>query len=140
MSATIRPTAVPSSAVRPRSVAAVAGALVLNALVAAACDQLFVALGVYPPWGQITYAAAPYLIALAYRFPLGVGAAYLAARWAPSARRRHAMWLGVVGTMISAAGLAAALTHDVGPAWYPTALLLGTLPCAWLGGRLHRAR
>jgi hypothetical protein len=28
---------------------------------------------------------------------------------------------------------------DVGPAWYPIALGLTTLPCAWLGGALYRA-
>lgn len=27
---------------------------------------------------------------------------------------------------------------DVGPAWYPIALVLTAVPCAWLGGALHR--
>jgi hypothetical protein len=30
------------------------------------------------------------------------------------------------------------LTTLVGPAWYPIALVLTTMPCAWLGGALHR--
>lgn len=29
---------------------------------------------------------------------------------------------------------------DWGPAWYPIALVLVTLPCAWLGGKLAERR
>jgi len=46
-------------------------------------------------------------------------------------------WRGALGVLLSAAGLAAALTTDLGPVWYPAALLLITMPCALLGGWIH---
>jgi hypothetical protein len=53
---------------------------------------------------------------------------------------RHAMILGAIGVPLSAIGAIVAITMmDVGPAWYPIALVLTALPCAWLGGALYRA-
>ena len=50
------------------------------------------------------------------------------------------MILGAIGVPLSAIGAIVAITMvDVGPAWYPIALVLTTLPCAWLGGALYRA-
>jgi hypothetical protein len=134
---TIRPTAAATTSTARRSVGAVAAALVATALAAAAADQILQWLGVFPPWGEITYEPAPYALAVTYRALFGVGGGWLAARWAPRAPRRHALWLGVVGTAIGLVGVAAALTRDLGPVWYPVLLLLLALPTAWLGGTLH---
>jgi len=41
------------------------------------------------------------------------------------------------GLVLSLAGAIA--TMELGPDWYPIALVLTALPCAWLGGVLHRA-
>ena len=135
MTTAIRPAHAAPSA--PRSVAAVAGALVANAVAAAVVDQLMIQLGVFPPWGQITHEPLPYAIAVVYRTVIGVGSGYLAARWAPRAPRRHALWLGVVGTALGLVGLAAALARDFGPVWYPALLVLLAVPSTWLGGALH---
>jgi ABC-type xylose transport system permease subunit len=51
-----------------------------------------------------------------------------------------ALALGVVGLVLSLVGAIAAINMDLGPAWYPIALVVTALPCAWLGGVLHRAR
>jgi len=32
----------------------------------------------------------------------------------------------------------AAIALNLGPAWYPIALVVTALPCGWLGGVLHR--
>jgi len=64
---------------------------------------------------------------------------WIAARLAPYAPMRHALALGMIGFVLSLAGAIAALTMaDLGPAWYPIALVVTALPCAWLGGALHR--
>jgi len=48
---------------------------------------------------------------------------------------------GVVGLVLSAAGAIVTITkYDLGPDWYPVALVLTALPCAWLGGVVHRAK
>jgi hypothetical protein len=53
---------------------------------------------------------------------------------------RHALVLGAVGLALSLAGAIVTIPMDLGPSWYPIALVLTALPCAWLGGVLHRMR
>jgi hypothetical protein len=48
-----------------------------------------------------------------------------------------ALTLGVIGLVLSSAGAIAAIPMNLGPSWYPIALVLTALPCAWLGGVLH---
>jgi hypothetical protein len=139
MATTAQPTALTSTS-RARSVAAVLGALVLNAVASAAVDQLLHRVGIFPPWTEVTYAPLPYALALGYRTLFGIAAAYLAARWAPrspGSPMRHALALGAVGVTLSLGGVVAALTRDLGPLWYPVALLVVTPPAAWLGGALR---
>jgi hypothetical protein len=50
----------------------------------------------------------------------------------------HALVLGVVGLALSTAGAVA--MWNFGPHWYPIALALTALPCAWLGGVLYRPK
>ena len=52
----------------------------------------------------------------------------------------HAMVLGAIGVVLSTLGTVA--TWDKGPGfgpkWYPISLIVTSLPCAWLGAKLHR--
>jgi hypothetical protein len=81
------------------------------------------------------------LLALAYRSVYAVVGSYIAARFAPHNPMRHALALGVVGFVLSlAGGIATITTMDLGPVWYSVALVLTALPCAWLGGVLHRIK
>lgn len=102
-------------------------------------DQVLHVLHVFPPWNQPMRDPGLNLLALSYRCVYAVLGSYLAARFAPHSPMRHAMILGVIGLVISGLGAVAALTMvDLGPKWYPIALVVTTLPCAWLGGVLHR--
>jgi surface polysaccharide O-acyltransferase-like enzyme len=102
-------------------------------------DQVLHALNVYPPWGQPLYDTGLLLLALAYRSIYAVVGSYIAARLAPRNPMRHALALGVVGVVIGLAGaIATIFIVPLGPAWYPIALVLTALPCAWLGGVLQR--
>jgi hypothetical protein len=66
-----------------------------------------------------------------------VAGGYIAARLAPSAPLRHAMALGIVGLVLSAAGVAFSIAKpELGPMWYPVVLLVVAVPCAWLGGTI----
>ena len=114
--------------------------LAANVVLAMVADQLMYALGVFPRPPAVSYASGPYIIATAYRAVFGVAGSWLAARLAPSHPMRHALILGGIGLALSTAGLAAALSMDLGPAWYPAALLLVTPACAWLGGILGTRR
>jgi hypothetical protein len=56
----------------------------------------------------------------------------------PHAPMRQALVLGAIGFALSVAGAIA--MRDFGPNWYPVALVLTTLPFAWLSGAQHRRR
>jgi hypothetical protein len=103
-------------------------------------DQVLHALEVYPPWGRPMYETNLLLLALAYRTAYAVIGSYIAATLAPRNPMRHALALGVVGLVLSLAGAIATIPMNLGPAWYPIALVLTALPCAWLGGVLFRTR
>jgi hypothetical protein len=51
---------------------------------------------------------------------------------------QHALILGAVGVVLSLIGLLATWNKgpEFGPKWYPLALVVLALPCAWIGGRL----
>ena len=35
-------------------------------------------------------------------------------------------------------GVVAAMTTELGPLWYPIVLLVTSVPCVWLGGKLRK--
>ena len=123
-----------------RSTGAVLLGLVAVVALSLGTDQLLHMLGVYPPWGQPMYDPGLNLLALAYRCAYAVLGSYIAAKYAPHAPMRHALTLGFVGLVLSSAGAVAASGMDLGPLWYPIALVISALPCAWLGGALYRRR
>jgi hypothetical protein len=122
-----------------RSVAAVFAGFVAVFVLSIATDIVLHALGVYPPWGEPMRGAGLNLLAFAYRCVYAILGSYIAARLAPSAPMRHAMALGLIGLVPSTAGAIATWNMDLGPHWFPVALVLSCLPCAWLGGVMHRA-
>jgi len=120
-----------------RSIGAVAAGLVAIFAITTATDAVMHAAGVFPPPGAPPMSSALFLLAFAYRFVFDVAGCWLTARLAPARPMRHAMVLGGIGVVLSVAGAAA--MWGAGPAWYPLGLAASALPCAWLGGRLHRA-
>jgi hypothetical protein len=123
-----------------RSTGAVLLGLVAVVALSLGTDQVLHMLEVYPPWGQPMHDPGLNLLALAYRCVYAIVGSYIAARFAPRNPMRHALALGVVGFVVSLAGAIATIPMDLGPDWYPIALVLTALPCAWLGGVLHRKR
>lgn len=120
-----------------RSTAAVLLGFVAVVALSLGTDQVLHVLDVYPPWGQPMNDTSDNLLALAYRIDYAVVGSYVAARFAPRYPMRHALALGVAGFALSLCGAIAAIPMNLGPSWYPIALVLTALPCAWLGGVLH---
>lgn len=73
-----------------------------------------------------------------YRSLFAIFGAYLTAKLAPRRPMRLAMVGGAIGFIISLAG--AIIMWNTPPKWYPVSLVLTTLPCAWLGGRIYLNR
>ena len=133
-----RPEAVPRR--RGRSATAVILGFVAVVVLSLVTDQLLHVLNVYPPWGEPMYDAGLNLLALGYRCVYTVIGCYIAARLAPRDPMRHALTLGMIGVFAATAGAIASITAaDLGPNWYPISLVVTAMPCAWLGGVLHRA-
>jgi hypothetical protein len=100
-------------------------------------DQLMHVLNVYPPWNEPMNETGDNLLALAYRCVYGVIGRYITARFAPYSPMLHVWVGGGIGFVLSTIGAIAASGMNLGPMWYPIALLITALPCAWLGGVLH---
>ena len=69
-----------------------------------------------------------------YRLAYSVLGCYIAATLAPDKPMRHAMILGIIGVVLSTLGLIAMWEQE--PKWYPISLVVFSLPCAWIGGKL----
>jgi hypothetical protein len=120
-----------------RSTAAVFLGFLTVVVLSLGTDQLLHVLKIYPPWGQPMYDPRLNLLALSYRIVYTVVGSYVTARLAPHSPMRHAWVLGVIGFVIGTAGAIATMPMHLGPAWYPIAIALTALPCAWLGGALR---
>jgi peptidoglycan/LPS O-acetylase OafA/YrhL len=120
-----------------RSIGAVMTGIVAGVILTLATDIVLHAIGVFPRSGQ-PVSDGPLLLATAYRTVYGVAGSYIAARLAPYRPMQHALAGGVVGFVVSVVG--AMVTWNGGPAfgphWYPLALIVIAMPCAWAGGKL----
>ena len=121
-----------------RSVGAVVAGLIAVVALSIGADTVMHALKIFPPETQAMRDPGLNLLALAYRTLFGVAGSWIAARLAPSAPMRHALILGSIGFALALLGLIVTWNMDLGPRWYPIALVVGAIPGAWLGGYLAR--
>jgi hypothetical protein len=121
-----------------RSVLAVLAGFLVIVVLSIGTDVALHASGIYPPWGK-TMADSLFGLATAYRIVFGILGCWVAARLAPDRPMAHAVALGVLGVVISLAGLAYAQKQgpEFGPLWYSIAIVAISLPCAWIGGRIR---
>ena len=119
-----------------RSAAALLAGFLAVVVLSLGTDQVLHALDVYPPWGEPMHSTSLNLLALTYRSVYAVVGSYVAARLAPDRPMAHALALGGLGFVLSTVGAVA--MWNFGPNWFPVALALTALPCAWLGGAVHR--
>ena len=121
-----------------RSILAVVIGIVAGVAVTLATDALLRAMHILPPLDQ-RVPDGLLLLATTYRTVYSVAASYLIARLAPSSPMRHALAGGLIGLVVNFAGTVA--TWNSGPQyqshWYPVALTVLALPCAWIGGALR---
>jgi len=119
-----------------KSIRAVTIGVVVVVIVSTLVDFVLHAIGVLPPTSQPLPDMSA-LLATAYRFVIGIAAAWLTARIAPDRPMAHAMFLGYVGFVLSLVGVVATWNMGLGPHWYPIALVVLAIPQCWIGGRLY---
>jgi hypothetical protein len=123
-----------------RSIGAVLAGMVVGIALTLGTDEILHVAGVFPPWGQsmVGYDGA-LLLATAYRLVYGILGSYITALLAPNRPMLHALVGGVIGFIVSIVGAIATWNGGpaFGPHWYPLALIVTALPCAWVGGKLR---
>ena len=123
-----------------KSIGAVLAGLIFIGLSHNLVDFVLESLGIFTP--KSVRFDTPWMVITAtiYRTILSIVGCYLTGVLAPSRPLLHAMILGAIGLVLSTASAIITIPLDLGPAWYPIALVLVTLPCAWIGGRLAERR
>jgi hypothetical protein len=123
-----------------QSIGAVLVGMVVGIALTLGTDELLHVAGVFPPWGQsMTGYDGALLLATAYRVIYSIAGSYVIARLAPNRPMLHALVGGVIGLIVSVVGAVATWNGGpaFGPHWYPIALIVTALPCAWVGGKLR---
>ena len=100
-------------------------------------DAVMHGTGVFPPFGE-PMAGGLFVLALAYRTVFTVLGGWLTATLAPD--RRYARILAALGTVGGGLGVVAwaAGGPEMGPLWYPVALLVLAAPSVLAGAALAR--
>jgi peptidoglycan/LPS O-acetylase OafA/YrhL len=128
-----------ASGSKGRSVWAVVAGLIVIFILSMGMDGIMHATGIFPAYGQ-AMSDGLFAWATAYRVISSIIGCYVTARLAPNRPLAHALWLGWVGVLISTIATIATWNKGpvFGPHWYPIALVLVSLPCAWIGGKLYQ--
>ena len=119
-----------------RSVWAVAAGVLAVIGVTTAVDIVLHAAGVFPSANE-PLSDALALLASAYRVVITIGAGWLTARLAPARPMKHAMMLGIIGTVLGLAGVVATWNLGLGPRWYPISLAVLAIPECWAGAKIR---
>ncbi len=133
----------PVTIVQPRrlgqSIWAIFAGFLFVVILSLVTDALLHKLGVFPPLGEYT-PGKPLLLATSYRVVFGIIGSYITARLAPHHPMRHALIGGCIGILLGTLGAAVTWNRNLGPRWYPVALIILALPQSWVGAKLFLRR
>jgi hypothetical protein len=122
-----------------KSIAAVLAGFVTDLVLSIGTDTILEKLGIFPPQND-PGSFVPWMLVLAlfYRSIYAVAGGYVTTALAPDRPMRHAVILGIIGLIIGTFGTIENWnTTSASAAWYPILLILLSLPCVWLGGKLR---
>jgi len=104
-------------------------------------DALLHATGIFPPLGQ-RMSDRLFMLATTYRIVYGILGGYIIARLAPDHPMGLALFMGFMGFIVCILGALATWNRgpEFGPHWYPIALIVTAVPCAWVGAKLGMPR
>lgn len=123
-----------------KSIGAVLAGLIFIVVTHNLVDFILESLGIFTPRTQKFDTTWMVVTATIYRTVLSIVGCYLTGILAPSRPMLHSLILGIIGSVLGTIAAIVTIPLDWGPAWYPIALVLVTLPSAWLGGRLAERR
>lgn len=100
-------------------------------------DVILERLGIFTPPSVRFDTTWMVITALIYRNVFMVIAGFFVATIAPEPKMRYVIILGIIGTLLGCGGIYANYKYDMGPMWYPVALVLIGFPCLYLGAKLR---
>lgn len=121
-----------------RSVLAVLTGFITVAALSTLTDIPLHILGVYPPEGEPMFEPGLNALALSYRTLFTILGGYVTARLAPSNPMTHVLVLGGIGLVMGSLGAMVSMNANLGPDWYPIALVVTAVPSVWLGGWVYQ--
>ena len=119
-----------------KGIGAVLAGIVFIVVTHTVTDLVLEKLGIFTPPEQGFHITWMVVTATIYRSIFTVGGGYLTAALAPDRPMLYAVILGLFGIVASTAGAIVMIPRNLGPTWYPIALIVLALPCTWLGGKL----
>ena len=119
-----------------KSILAVLAGLLFIGFTHTLTDTILETSNVFPPPSEGLHVTWMVLLALGYRVVLSIAGCFITAKLAPQNPMKHALILGFIGVFLATFGAVVAIPLNLSPTWYPIALIIVTLPCAWLGGKL----
>lgn len=122
-----------------KSIWAVVAGVLFIVIVTTLVDYVLHAIHVFPPM-NVKLDDKLSLLAASYRFVISVAGAWLSAKLAPSNPMKHALILGVVGTILGLVGVITTWNLDLGPRWYAISLAVLAIPQCWLGGKIFESQ
>jgi hypothetical protein len=120
-----------------KSIGAVIAGFMTVVVLSIATDSIVEALGIFPGAAHPeAYKQWMLAVALFYRTIFTIFGGFVTAKLAPTKPMRHAVILGILGTIAGTLGAIAG--WSLGNHWYPIALAALGLPSTWLGGIAHK--
>lgn len=121
-----------------KSIGAVLAGFLLGAVLSISMDIAFNSAGLMDMEEFKNTSPAIIFLVIVYRFVFNVCGCYLTAKLAPNKPMQHALIIGGIGTVLAVLGAVA--MWDKAVAWYNIAVILISLPSAWLGAKLVMMR
>lgn len=118
-----------------KSIGAGAVGIVVGAILSVGTDKILEAKGILPH-GNLYVSVSLIWLVLLYRSVYNAFGCYLAAKFAPQNPMKHALILGAIGTVVSAAAAFGTRNMNLGPGWYAWTLAALSLPAAYVGGKI----
>ena len=123
-----------------KSIGAVFAGLVFIFITHSGVDLILESLGIFTPPTERFDTTWMVVTATVYRTILSIAGCFLTGVLAPSRPMLHALVLGFIGLALATAAAVVTIPMNLGPAWYPIALAIVSVPCGWIGGLLAERR
>lgn len=122
-----------------RSVWAIVAGFLVVVILSIGTDIVLHKLGIFPELGQ-RMSDQLFILATAYRTLYGILGSYVTARMAPNRPMWHAIVGAVIGMILGTVGAVVTWNKGLGPHWYPIALVVEGIPCAWIGAKIRESQ